>query len=86
MMKVARTVLSGGKDGDNFKVLPIATIRKGEWTVNLKEYVVYKGESLLCIGTIQECADCMDVLPAKVRFYTRTAYQRIIANRKNRSL
>ncbi|EJQ59189.1 hypothetical protein IEU_03580 [Bacillus mycoides] len=25
-MKVARTVLSGGKDGDNFKVLPIATI------------------------------------------------------------
>ncbi|MGN4543049.1 hypothetical protein [Bacillus cereus group sp. MYBK95-2] len=25
-MKVARTVLSGGKDGDNFKVLPIATV------------------------------------------------------------
>jgi len=29
-MKVARTVLSGGKDGDNFKVLPIATSRNGE--------------------------------------------------------
>ncbi|MCC2361700.1 hypothetical protein LKM19_13120 [Bacillus cereus] len=29
-MKVARTVLSGGKDGDNFKVLPIATNRKGK--------------------------------------------------------
>ncbi|EEM68388.1 MULTISPECIES: hypothetical protein [Bacillus cereus group] len=28
-MKVARTVLSGGKDGDNFKVLPIATKMKG---------------------------------------------------------
>ncbi|MFK4470113.1 hypothetical protein [Bacillus sp. RC252] len=27
-MKVARTVLSGGKDGDNFKVLPIATIER----------------------------------------------------------
>ncbi|OTZ32067.1 hypothetical protein CBR58_30120 [Bacillus thuringiensis] len=27
-MKVARTVLSGGKDGDNFKVLPIATNEK----------------------------------------------------------
>ncbi|MED1107607.1 hypothetical protein [Bacillus paramycoides] len=27
-MKVARTVLSGGKDGDNFKVLPIATRAK----------------------------------------------------------
>lgn len=24
-MKIARTVLSGGKDGDNFKVLPMAT-------------------------------------------------------------
>nr|WP_255286186.1 hypothetical protein [Bacillus cereus] len=31
-MKVARTVLSGGKDGDNFKVLPIAT----------KEMEIYK--------------------------------------------
>ncbi|AIM34435.1 hypothetical protein DF16_pBMB95orf00022 (plasmid) [Bacillus thuringiensis serovar kurstaki str. YBT-1520] len=27
-MKVARTVLSGGKDGDNFKVLPIATWKR----------------------------------------------------------
>lgn len=32
-MKVARTVLSGGKGGDNFKVLPIATI------VMQKEYI-----------------------------------------------
>ncbi|AZV45704.1 hypothetical protein BAOM_p051 (plasmid) [Peribacillus asahii] len=24
-MKVSRTVLSGGKDGDDFKLLPIAT-------------------------------------------------------------
>ncbi|MGG1147827.1 hypothetical protein [Bacillus wiedmannii] len=30
-MKVARTVLSGGKDGDNFKVLPIATNK--EWLI-----------------------------------------------------
>ncbi|MGO5005150.1 hypothetical protein [Bacillus wiedmannii] len=31
-MKVARTVLSGGKDGDNFKVLPIATkVRLRKW-------------------------------------------------------
>ncbi|PRT26362.1 hypothetical protein C6359_30070 [Bacillus wiedmannii] len=29
-MKVARTVLSGGKDGDNFKVLPIATNKFGK--------------------------------------------------------
>jgi len=47
-----------------------------------KEYVVYKGESLICIGTIQECAQHMGVLPATVRFYTRPAYQRRIASRK----
>ncbi|MED0958237.1 hypothetical protein [Bacillus paramycoides] len=33
-MKVARTVLSGGKDGDNFKVLPIATVQQK------KEYLI----------------------------------------------
>ncbi|EJR99230.1 hypothetical protein JDS77_25575 [Bacillus cereus group sp. N28] len=27
-MKVARTVLSGGKDGDNLKILPIATAER----------------------------------------------------------
>ncbi|MGX5528584.1 hypothetical protein [Bacillus toyonensis] len=51
----------------------------------LKKYVVYKGESLLCIGTIQECADYMGVIPATVLFYTRPAYQRRIASRKNAS-
>ncbi|MGH0427608.1 hypothetical protein [Bacillus pretiosus] len=50
--------------------------------MNLKEYVVYKGESLLCIGTIQECADYMGVLPATVRYYTTPAYQRKLAKRK----
>ncbi|HFK1731161.1 hypothetical protein PDQ74_16070 [Bacillus cereus group sp. Bc005] len=48
-----------------------------------KEYVVYKGESFVCIGTIKECAQHMGVLPSTVRFYTRPAYQRRIANRKN---
>lgn len=47
-----------------------------------KEYVVYKGESLLCIGTIQECADYMGVLPATVRFYMTPAYQRRLEKRK----
>lgn len=50
--------------------------------MNLKEYVVYKGESLLCIGTIQECADYMGVLPATVRYYTTPAYQRKLTKRK----
>ncbi|EOA3903582.1 MULTISPECIES: hypothetical protein [Bacillus cereus group] len=34
-MKVARTVLSGGKDGDNFKVLPIATVGKEDYDVSI---------------------------------------------------
>ncbi|WP_306007391.1 hypothetical protein [Bacillus sp. MMSF_3353] len=50
--------------------------------MNLKEYVVYKGESLLCIGTIQECADYMGVLPATVRYYTTPTYQKRLAKRK----
>ncbi|MEH6848583.1 hypothetical protein [Bacillus pseudomycoides] len=48
-----------------------------------KEYAVYKGESLICIGTIQECAQHMGVLPQTVRFYTTPAYQRRLAKRKN---
>ncbi|MED0988122.1 hypothetical protein [Bacillus paramycoides] len=51
--------------------------------MELKEYVVYKGESLLCIGTIQECADYMGVLPVTVRFYTRPVYKERVAKRKN---
>ncbi|EEL33110.1 hypothetical protein bcere0019_37090 [Bacillus cereus Rock3-28] len=51
--------------------------------MNVKEYVVYKGESFICIGTAKECADYMGVLPATVRFYTRPAYQMRIENRKN---
>ncbi|MGR3774600.1 hypothetical protein ACT1UG_02390 [Bacillus paramycoides] len=50
--------------------------------MNLKEYVVYKGESLICMGTIQECADYMGVLPGTIRFYMTPAYQRRLANRK----
>ncbi|PGD75918.1 hypothetical protein COM46_13275 [Bacillus pseudomycoides] len=51
--------------------------------MNKKEYVVYKGESLICIGTIQECAQQMGVLPKTVHFYLTPAYQRRIASRKN---
>ncbi|MFJ8414073.1 hypothetical protein [Bacillus paramycoides] len=51
--------------------------------MELKKYVVYKGELLLCIGTIQECADYMGVLPATVRFYTRPVYKERVAKRKN---
>lgn len=47
-----------------------------------KEYAVYKGESLICIGTMMECAQHMGVLPETVYFYTTQAYQRRLAERK----
>lgn len=50
--------------------------------MNVKEYVVYKGESFVFIGTIQECAQHMSVLPETVRYYTTPAYQRKLAKRK----
>ncbi|MGG3528942.1 hypothetical protein ABES13_26810 [Bacillus pseudomycoides] len=50
--------------------------------MNKKEYVVYKGESFVCIGTIQECADHMGVLPKTVHFYMTPAYQRRLDKRK----
>lgn len=34
---------------------------------NLKEYAAYKGETLVCIETIQECAQHMGVLAETVR-------------------
>lgn len=42
-MKGACTVLNEGKGGDNFKVLPIVTIRKGEggnekYSANVSNY------------------------------------------------
>ncbi|PED84322.1 hypothetical protein CON65_02490 [Bacillus pseudomycoides] len=47
-----------------------------------KEYVVYKGESLVCMGTIQECAQHMGVLPKTVWFYTTPSYEKMLAKRK----
>jgi hypothetical protein len=48
-----------------------------------KEYVVYKGDSLICIGTIKECAAHMGVQPDTVKFYTTPTYQKRLAKRKN---
>jgi hypothetical protein len=48
-----------------------------------KEYAVYKGDSLICIGTIKECAEHMDVKPETVRFYTKPSYQKRLEKRKN---
>lgn len=50
---------------------------------NQSEYAVYKGESLLCIGTARECAEELNVRPETIRWYTYPTYQRRLAKRKN---
>ena len=47
-----------------------------------KEYAVYKGENLVCIGTAKECAEEMNVLPETIKFYTTPTYQKRLAKRK----
>jgi hypothetical protein len=49
----------------------------------LKEYAVYKGEELLAIGTIEECAKMLNVKPKTVYFYTTNTYKRRLEMRKN---
>ncbi|MBF7149980.1 hypothetical protein [Bacillus toyonensis] len=55
---------------------------KGSWVTELKEYAIYKGESLICIGTVQECAQHMGVLPKTILFYKTPAYRKRVASRK----
>ncbi|MGE7885275.1 hypothetical protein [Bacillus sp. NPDC094077] len=46
--------------------------------MNLRESVVYKGKSFVCLGTIKECAQQMGALPETIKFYKRP-----VAERKN---
>lgn len=48
----------------------------------MKEYAVYKGDDLLVIGTIQECAEFLGVKKETVKFYMTPTYQRRIEKRK----
>jgi hypothetical protein len=48
----------------------------------VKEYAVYKGDDLICIGTANECANRLGVLPETIRYYLTPTYQRKIAKRK----
>lgn len=47
------------------------------------EYVVYKGENLICIGTAKECAEVMNVTPAYIKWMTTPTGKRRLSNRKN---
>ncbi|HDR7378783.1 MULTISPECIES: hypothetical protein [Bacillus cereus group] len=57
---------------------------KGSWVTELKEYAIYKGESLICIGTVQECAQHMGVLPKTILFY-KTHRKRVASRKKARN-
>jgi hypothetical protein len=46
------------------------------------EYAVYKGDSFICMGTVKECAEHMNVLPDTVKFYTTPSYEKRIEKRK----
>jgi mannitol/fructose-specific phosphotransferase system IIA component len=55
------------------------TTNEGE---KLNEYAVYKGDSLIVIGTIKECAEHMGVLQKTVRYYLTPTYEKRLAKRK----
>lgn len=41
-----------------------------------KEYAVYKGEEILVIGTLTECAKALKVKEDTVRFYATPAHKK----------
>ena len=43
---------------------------------NAKEYALYKGETMLAIGTVNEIADEIGVKPETVHFYSSPTYQK----------
>lgn len=61
---------------------PIAkkiSTRKSEWAV-------YKGDELLIIGTLEECAEHLNVKPKTVYYYSMESYQERVKNPRNRLL
>ncbi|WP_133017038.1 hypothetical protein [Clostridium cuniculi] len=50
-----------------------------------KEYALYKGETLLSIGTIEEIAKDIGTTAKNVKYYTTNAYKRKLAKRKRGS-
>lgn len=47
-----------------------------------KEYAFYKGEDILCIGTVNEIAAKFNILPQTVKFYGSNVYKRRIKKKK----
>lgn len=47
------------------------------------EYAVYQGDELLALGTDEQCAKLLDILPNSVRFLASEAHKRRVAKLKN---
>lgn len=48
-----------------------------------KEYAIYKGDEILAVGTIEEIAKELNILPSTVIYYGMNCYKKKIANRKS---
>lgn len=46
------------------------------------EYAVYKGDTFICMGTAEECAEEMGILVKSFKFYLTPSYQNRINKRK----
>jgi hypothetical protein len=49
----------------------------------VKVYAVYKGDEFLCVGTSEECAEYLGILPRTVRYYSYEKYKRQVNQRKD---
>jgi hypothetical protein len=49
---------------------------------SMREYAVYKGEEIQCIGTVDECAAQMGVQADTIRYYASPKYLKKVEARK----
>ena len=53
-------------------------MKKGEWTTRkkLREYAVYRGDELICVGTAKECAEELGVKVNTIYWMSNPAYHK----------
>jgi len=49
----------------------------------IKEYALYRGDTFLMIGTIDEIAKAYNIKPSTVRFYASSSYKKRRENNKD---
>jgi hypothetical protein len=49
----------------------------------MREYAVYKGENLIALGTLEECASKLNVTKEYIYWLTTPTAKRRLAKRKN---